>query len=188
MFENHLKCHIRVFQFWHFSSTFCRLKLACLLTLFDRKPNGLFLASWMRLFCDFQTLWKRFENIFKLNNFSIFYLGENGGFIAKNWLLLLSAAFSIEQTLYGMSFGFSALYNLGKQQYLAKLQSKSEEETKRQKLELELLKPHEEVAWLKINYSVYSDIVCFILLWFLTRWFLLLKKSVMQLFREAIIL
>ena len=43
----------------------------------------------------------------------------------------------------GMSFGFSALYNLGKQQYLAKLQSKSEEETK--KLELELLKP-EEVA------------------------------------------
>ena len=78
---------------------------------------------------------------------SIFYLGENGGFIAKNWLLLLSAAFSIEQTLYGMSFGFSALYNLGKQQYLAKL-SKSQEET-RQRLELldatELLKP-EEVA------------------------------------------
>ena len=108
----------------------------------------------MRLFCDFQTLWKRFENIFKLNNFSIFYLGENGGFIAKNWLLLLSAAFSIEQTLYGMSFGFSALYNLGKQQYLAKLQSKSDEETKRQKLELELLKPHEEIAWLQINSSV----------------------------------
>ena len=50
--------------------------------------------------------------------FSIFYIGENGGFIAENWLLLLSAAFSIEQTLYGMSFGFSALYNLGKQQYL----------------------------------------------------------------------
>ena len=73
-------------------------------------------------------------------------MGENGGFIAKNWLLLLSAAFSIEQTLYGMSFGFSALYNLGKQQYLAKLQSKSDEKTKKQKLELELLKPHEEVA------------------------------------------
>ena len=117
-----------------------------------------------------KAIWK----YLKLNNFSIFYLGENGGFIAKNWLLLLSAAFSIEQTLYGMSFGFSALYNLGKQQYLAKLQSKSEEETK--KLESELLKP-EEVAWLKINYSVYSDIVCFILLWFLTRWFLLLKNQ-----------
>ena len=73
-------------------------------------------------------------------------MGENGGFIAKNWLLLLSAAFSIEQTLYGMSFGFSALYNLGKQQYLAKLQSKSDEKTKKQKLELELLKPPEEVA------------------------------------------
>ena len=154
VFENHLKCLNLSFLSLAFSSNFFRLKLACLVTLFNRKPNGLFLASWMRLCCDFQTLWKRFENIFKLNNFSIFYLGENGGFIAKNWLLLLSAAFSIEQTLYGMSFGFSALYNLGKQQYLAKLQSKSDEETKKQKLELELLKPHEEVAWLQINSSV----------------------------------
>ena len=59
--------------------------------------------------------------------FSIFYLGENGGFVAENWLLILSAAFSIEQTLYGMSFGFSALYNLGKQQYLNAMKAKSQD-------------------------------------------------------------
>ena len=96
--------------------------------------------------CEKKRFNKKMGNLLLIHS-SIFYLGENGGFIAKNWLLLLSAAFSIEQTLYGMSFGFSALYNLGKQQYLAKL-SKSQEET-RQRLELldatELLKP-EEVA------------------------------------------
>ena len=46
--------------------------------------------------------------------FSIFFIGENGGFIWKNWLLLLSAALSIEQTLVGMTNALVALYNLKK--------------------------------------------------------------------------
>ena len=78
---------------------------------------------------------KIFDNIY-----SIFYIGENGGFIAENWLLLLSAALSIEQTLYGMSFGFSALYNLGKQQYL------SAQEAKRLRDEERDVESHEMIA------------------------------------------
>ena len=46
--------------------------------------------------------------------FSIFFIGKNGGFIWKNWLLLLSAALSIEQTLVGMTNALVALYNLKK--------------------------------------------------------------------------
>ena len=37
VFENHPKCRIWVFQFWHFSPIFVLLKLTCLVTLFDRK-------------------------------------------------------------------------------------------------------------------------------------------------------
>ena len=46
--------------------------------------------------------------------FSIFFIGENGGISSKNWLLILSAAFSIEQTLVGMTNALVALYNLKK--------------------------------------------------------------------------
>ena len=35
LFENHPKCRIWIFQFWHFSSIFVLLKLTCLVTLFD---------------------------------------------------------------------------------------------------------------------------------------------------------
>ena len=34
VFENHLKCRIFVFQFWHFLPIFVLLKLTCLVTLF----------------------------------------------------------------------------------------------------------------------------------------------------------
>ena len=37
VFENHPKCRIWVFEFWHFSPIFVWLKLTCLVTLFDRK-------------------------------------------------------------------------------------------------------------------------------------------------------
>ena len=37
LFENHLKCLIRILQSWHFPSIFVQLKLTCLVTLFDRK-------------------------------------------------------------------------------------------------------------------------------------------------------
>ena len=37
VFENHPKCHICDFQFWHFQSIFVLLKVTCLVTLFDRK-------------------------------------------------------------------------------------------------------------------------------------------------------
>ena len=71
LFQNHPKCLIWVFQFWHFPPLFVKLKLACLVILFGRKhqvfinsPNWLFLAFliqllmrsslrsqyWMRLF------------------------------------------------------------------------------------------------------------------------------------------
>ena len=71
LFENHSKCRIWIFEFWHFPPIFVLLKLTCLVTLFDRKlqffknsPNWLFLAflnskckrsslrsqCWMRLF------------------------------------------------------------------------------------------------------------------------------------------
>ena len=36
-FENHPKCRILTFEFWHFPSIFVQLKLTCLATLFDRK-------------------------------------------------------------------------------------------------------------------------------------------------------
>ena len=44
--------------------------------------------------------------------FSIFFIGENGGFSVKNVWLILSAAFSIEQILVGMTNALVALYNL----------------------------------------------------------------------------
>ena len=37
VFKNRLKCHIWVFQFWHFPPIFVLLQLTCLVTLFDRK-------------------------------------------------------------------------------------------------------------------------------------------------------
>ena len=37
MFENHPKCRILSFQFWHFPSIFVLLELTCLVILFDRK-------------------------------------------------------------------------------------------------------------------------------------------------------
>ena len=37
LFENHPKCLIWIFQFWHFPPIFVLLKLTCLVTLFDRK-------------------------------------------------------------------------------------------------------------------------------------------------------
>ena len=37
VFENHPKCRIWIFEFWHFPPIFDLLKLTCLVTLFDRK-------------------------------------------------------------------------------------------------------------------------------------------------------
>ena len=37
MFENHIKCRIIIFQFWHFPLIFALLKVTCLVTVFDRK-------------------------------------------------------------------------------------------------------------------------------------------------------
>ena len=37
VFKNYSKCHIWVFQFWHFPPIFVFLKLTCLVTLIDRK-------------------------------------------------------------------------------------------------------------------------------------------------------
>ena len=37
MFENHPKCRIWIFEFWHFPSIFVQLKVICLVTLFDHK-------------------------------------------------------------------------------------------------------------------------------------------------------
>ena len=37
VFENHPKCRIWIFQFWHFPPIFVLLKLTCLVTLFHRK-------------------------------------------------------------------------------------------------------------------------------------------------------
>ena len=37
LFENCSKCHIWIFKLWHFPPIFVQLKLACLVTLFDRK-------------------------------------------------------------------------------------------------------------------------------------------------------
>ena len=36
VFENHPKCRIWIFEFWHFPTIFDLLKLTCLETLFDR--------------------------------------------------------------------------------------------------------------------------------------------------------
>ena len=51
VFENHSKCRIWIFQFWHFPLFFVLLKVTCLVTLFDcnlqvfkNSPNGPFLA------------------------------------------------------------------------------------------------------------------------------------------------
>ena len=49
MFKNHPKCHIWVFQFWHFHQFLSNLKLAYLITLLDSRffknsPNWPFLA------------------------------------------------------------------------------------------------------------------------------------------------
>ena len=83
VFENHPKCRIWIFQFWHFPPIFDLLKLTCLVTLFDRKLQvfknspkwnllGIFnellstqnvnVARFARnvewdFFCDFQTPW-----------------------------------------------------------------------------------------------------------------------------------
>ena len=37
LFENHWKCHIWIFVFWHFPIIFVLSKLTCLVTLFDHK-------------------------------------------------------------------------------------------------------------------------------------------------------
>ena len=37
LFENHSKCRISIFQFWHFLPIFVLLKLTCLVALFDPK-------------------------------------------------------------------------------------------------------------------------------------------------------
>ena len=39
VFENHPERCIWIFQFWHFPPIFALIKLACLVTLFDRNPN-----------------------------------------------------------------------------------------------------------------------------------------------------
>ena len=44
--------------------------------------------------------------------FSIFFIGSNGGFSVENVWLILSAAFSMEQLLVGMTNSLVALYNL----------------------------------------------------------------------------
>ena len=44
--------------------------------------------------------------------FSIFFIGSNGGFSVENVWLILSAAFSMEQILVGMTNSLVALYNL----------------------------------------------------------------------------
>ena len=47
MLENHSKCPIWIFEFWHFLLIFVQFKLTCLVSLFDRK-----------FFSDFQKLAK----------------------------------------------------------------------------------------------------------------------------------
>ena len=37
LLENHPKCRIWIFEFWHFPPIFALLKLTCLVTLFDHK-------------------------------------------------------------------------------------------------------------------------------------------------------
>ena len=37
LFENNLKCCRLIFEFWHFFTNFCPVKLTCLVTLFDCK-------------------------------------------------------------------------------------------------------------------------------------------------------
>ena len=37
VFDNHPKCRIWIFEFWHFPPIFVHIKLTCLVTLFDRK-------------------------------------------------------------------------------------------------------------------------------------------------------
>ena len=37
VFENHSKCLISSFNFWHFPPIFIQLKVTCLVTLFDYK-------------------------------------------------------------------------------------------------------------------------------------------------------
>ena len=61
VFENHPKCRIWIFQFWHFPPIFDLLKLTCLVTLFDRKlqvfknrQNEQFLAFLIN-FCPLKT-------------------------------------------------------------------------------------------------------------------------------------
>ena len=71
VFENHPKCHICDFQFWHFQSIFVLLKVTCLVTLFDRKlqvfKNWQFLAFLIN-FCLLKNVnieWDFFSMIFK---------------------------------------------------------------------------------------------------------------------------
>ena len=53
MFENNLRCRVRVIRFWDFIPIFALLKVTCLVTLFDRKIQV-------------------FKNLPKLNIFGIF--------------------------------------------------------------------------------------------------------------------
>ena len=57
MFENHSKCRIWIFQFWHFPPIFVLLKVTCLVTLFVRKLQVFQKLAKMDFFGTFNELW-----------------------------------------------------------------------------------------------------------------------------------
>ena len=64
LFEKYSKCRIWIFEFWHFPPIFVLLKLACLVTLFDRQlqlfknsPNWPFFWHFQLTFV--HSKWKR---------------------------------------------------------------------------------------------------------------------------------
>ena len=76
VFENHPKCRIWIYQFWHFPPIFVTLKLTCLVTLFDRKllifwvKNETFLGNFQTLcpsllltICFLLCLWRKSCNV-----------------------------------------------------------------------------------------------------------------------------
>ena len=73
VFENHLKCLIRIFRFWHFPPVFVLFKVTCLVTLaklpffgiFNELENG----NDATLNRDFQTLCKQSRNSKKCFSF-----------------------------------------------------------------------------------------------------------------------
>ena len=56
VFENYSKCRIWIFHFWHFPPIFDKLKVTCLVTLFDRKLQLFKTSPKLTIFCIFNEL------------------------------------------------------------------------------------------------------------------------------------